>query len=228
MVAMDRRQKVIAALLLAVLPPAAGAGPLEDAVEAFVMTETQGLPGRVQITVGGLDQRSRLGPCTAFEPFLAAKARLWGQSTVGVRCLGPSAWTAYIPVQVQVFGRYLRSTRSLTAGQPLAAGDIEVIDADLTSLPSGILTDPAQAIGKPMRMNLAAGQALRADQVVSPPSVRQGQAVKLISRGPGFVVSSEGKALNNAAEGQPVQVRVPSGETLSGIARPGGIVEIGY
>lgn len=225
---MNRRQKTIAVLALALLPPAAGAGPLENAIEAFVMTETQGLPGQVRITVGGLDQRSKLGPCTAFEPFLAAKARLWGQSTVGVRCRGPSTWTAYIPVQVQVFGRYLRSTRNLSAGQPLAAGDIEVVDADLTTLPTGVLTDPAQAIGKPIRMSLAARQALRADQVVSPPSVRQGQVVKLISRGPGFVVSSEGKALNNAAEGQPVQVRAASGETLSGIARPGGVVEIGY
>jgi flagella basal body P-ring formation protein FlgA len=41
-------------------------------------------------------------------------------------------------------------------------------------------------------------------------------------------VSSEGKALNNASDGQVVQVRAASGQTISGIARPGGMVEVSY
>jgi flagella basal body P-ring formation protein FlgA len=56
--------------------------------------------------------------------------------------------------------------------------------------------------------------------------VQQGQNVKTVSNGPGFSVSSEGKALSNAVAGQLVQVRTNSGETVSGIARPGGIVEV--
>ena len=52
--------------------------------------------------------------------------------------------------------------------------------------------------------------------------------VKTISSGAGFSVSSDGKALNNAAEGQVVQVRTNTGQTVSGIARPGGIVEISH
>jgi flagella basal body P-ring formation protein FlgA len=56
--------------------------------------------------------------------------------------------------------------------------------------------------------------------------VRQGQTVKTVSRGAGFSVSSEGRALHNAQEGQIVQVRTPSGQTVSGIARSGGIVEM--
>jgi flagella basal body P-ring formation protein FlgA len=50
--------------------------------------------------------------------------------------------------------------------------------------------------------------------------------VRITAKGPGFSVSSEGKALNNATEGQVVQVRTSSGQTVSGIARPSGIVEI--
>jgi flagella basal body P-ring formation protein FlgA len=41
-------------------------------------------------------------------------------------------------------------------------------------------------------------------------------------------VSSEGKALNNATDGQIAQVRTSSGQTVSGIARTGGIVEVLY
>jgi flagella basal body P-ring formation protein FlgA len=67
---------------------------------------------------------------------------------------------------------------------------------------------------------------LRSDQLIAPWVVQQGQSVKMQSSGPGFSVSSEGKALNNAAAGQLVQVRTNSGQTVSGIARPGGIVEV--
>jgi flagella basal body P-ring formation protein FlgA len=49
-----------------------------------------------------------------------------------------------------------------------------------------------------------------------------------ISNGPGFTVSSSGKALTNALEGQLVQVRTDSGQTVSGIARAGGVVEISH
>ena len=64
--------------------------------------------------------------------------------------------------------------------------------------------------------------------MIAPWAVQQGQNVKTISSGAGFSVSSDGKALNNAAEGQVVQVRTNTGQTVSGIARPGGIVEISH
>ena len=75
---------------------------------------------------------------------------------------------------------------------------------------------------------LAAAQPLRADQLIAPWAVQQGQNVKTVSSGAGFSVSSDGKALNNAAEGQVVQVRTNTGQTVSGIACPGGIVEISH
>ena len=57
----------------------------------------------------------------------------------------------------------------------------------------------------------------------------QNQNVKLISSGRGFSVTADGRALNNAAEGQLVQVRIPaSGSVVSGTARAGAIVEVSY
>jgi flagella basal body P-ring formation protein FlgA len=50
----------------------------------------------------------------------------------------------------------------------------------------------------------------------------------VVSRGPGFLVTAEGKAVANAADGQVAQARLTSGQTLSGIARSGGVVEIAY
>ncbi len=95
-------------------------------------------------------------------------------------------------------------------------------------LPATILLDAEQALGKTVKIGIAAGQPLRSDQLIAPWAVQVGQTVRTVSRGEGFSVSSEGKALNNAVEGQTVQVRASSGQIVSGIARTGGIVEVNY
>jgi flagella basal body P-ring formation protein FlgA len=61
-----------------------------------------------------------------------------------------------------------------------------------------------------------------------PNIVQQNQTVKVVSRGPGFQVTNEGRALNNAQEGQVVQVRLGNGQVVSGLAKAGGVVEIGF
>jgi flagella basal body P-ring formation protein FlgA len=56
--------------------------------------------------------------------------------------------------------------------------------------------------------------------------VTQGQTVQLISAGNGITIRTEGKALNNAAEGQSAQVKISSGQVISGIARENATVEV--
>lgn len=199
---------------------------LHDVVDDYLRTQTQGLPGQVTYSIGRLDERTPLSPCSAFEPFLPTGSRLWGKATVGVRCLGPATWTIYVPVQVNVAGNYFISARTMPAGYVVGADDIVTRSGDLSKLPANVITDRAQAIGKTVKNGFSAGQPLRSDQLLTPWAVQQGQNVKTVSNGPGFSVSSEGKALSNAVAGQLVQVRTNSGETVSGIARPGGIVEV--
>lgn len=199
---------------------------LYSTLDDYLRIQTQGLPGKVTYSVVPLDSRTQLSPCAAFEPFLPAGSKLWGKSTVGVRCLGPSAWSVYVQVQVKVSGNYLISARTMPAGYVLGAEDIVVRSGDLSTLPANIITDQAQAVGRTVKNGFSAGQVLRSDQLITPWAVQQGQSVRTVSNGPGFSVSSEGRALNNAAAGQPVQVRTLSGQTVSGIARPGGVVEV--
>ncbi len=227
------RQRFISFFWLFLLLPAAApaqdtASSLHSALDHFLEAQTRGLPGKVNYKVTPLDARTNLGPCHAFEPFLPGNSRLWGKSTVGVRCLGPSNWTIYVQVHVSVTGNYLASSRPMASGQVIGAGDLTLRNGDLTTLPATLLTDQTQAIGKTVRLGFAAGQPIRSDQLISPPAVQQGQTVRTIFKGDGFSVSSEGKALNNASDGQVVQVRTPSGQVLSGIARDGGTVEVSY
>lgn len=195
-------------------------------VQQYLTAQTQGLPGNVSTSVGQLDPRTQLAPCSALEPFTLPGSRLWGKATVGVRCLGPANWTIYVPVQVKVTGNYVVTVRPLAAGQPLASDDLTVRQGDLTTMPPSVLTDPAQGVGKTLKNGLGSGQPVRADLLIAPYVIQQGQDVRLISKGPGFSVSNEGKALNNASEGQIARARTASGQTVSGVARPGGIIEI--
>ncbi len=201
---------------------------LSAAVEQFLAVNTLGSPGTVTYSVGPLDRHAQQAACSAYEPFLPPGNRLWGRSTVGVRCLGPGAWTVYVPVQVRISGKHLTAARQLAAGQVLTAADVGVRDGDLGALPATVLTEPSHAIGKTLRNGLAAGQPLRSDALIVPWAVQQGQSVKLLTSGPGFTVSNEGRALNNATDGQLAQVRTSSGQIVSGIARSGGLVEVRY
>ncbi|MBK9446485.1 MAG: flagellar basal body P-ring formation protein FlgA [Betaproteobacteria bacterium] len=212
---------------LALFPPVALANELViSTVEQYLQTQTQGLPGKVTTSVSPLDPRTQLAPCAAMEPFTLPGSRLWGKSTVGVRCLGPANWTVYVPVQIRITGSYVVSVRPLAPGQPLTAADLATRQGDLTNMPPSVLSDPAQGIGKTLKSGLGSGQPVRSDILIAPYVIQQGQDVRLISKGPGFAVSNEGKALNNASEGQMARARTSGGQTVSGIARPGGIIEI--
>jgi flagella basal body P-ring formation protein FlgA len=223
-------------LLLVLLPGAACAdglprqdlAALERIVVKYLQVETMGLPGQTSFRAGPIDPHLSLNPCLVPEAFLPAGARLWGNSTVGVRCNGDKPWTVFVPVQVHVIGEYLVTARPLGPGQIITASDIAPRTGDLTLLSAGVLTDPEQIVGKTPATSLGAGQALRNELLRAPVVVQAGQSVILQSKGPGFVVRAEGKAVGQAAEGQVVQVRVASGSTVSGIARSGGVVDVTF
>lgn len=195
-------------------------------VESFVLREARGLPGETRVEVGNVDARLKLARCDFLQTFFPVGSRPWGKTTVGVRCPGANPWTIYVPVRVSVFGTYLISARGLAPGQTLQASDVIERRGDLTALPSGVLTALAQTEGRTMSNRLAGGQPLRADMLRAEKVIKSGQTVGLVAQGEGFRVSSEGRALGDAAEGHLLQVRTPTGTVVSGIVRPGPFVEV--
>lgn len=204
------------------------AAPVKKAIEDWLTIQTRDLPGQVSFEIGGLDRTNRLAPCPAFEISRPSGAQSWGRTNVLVRCLGGPAWRIYVPVHVRIMTEYLISSRPIPQGQVLTEGDIAAQQGDLSELPARTLTDIGQAVGKAAAMAIPAGRPLRSDMLKAQMVVRQGQSVKVVSRGPGFEVSNEGRALNNAAEGQVVQVRLGNGQVVSGIASSSGSIEVNY
>ena len=201
---------------------------LRQTAEQFLRTQTIGLPGEVNITIGTIDHRLKLTACTTPQAFLANNNRAWGKTTVGIRCTAPANWTVYVPAKVQVQGEYIAAAIPLAQGQVIRLEDIAKVKGDLTALPPGIITNPAQAVGQTVARAMPLGAPLRQDALRSQRAVQQGQTVRLISNGSGFSVSAEGKAMANANEGQTVQVRTNGGQTVTGIAKMGGVVEVAF
>ena len=201
---------------------------LRVAIEQFLTSQATGLPGKVSVVVGRIDPRLNLAACTSPEPFLPSGSRAWGKTSVGIRCTAPTSWTIYLKATVHMQGDYVVAALPLTQGQVVGPNDLKTVQGDLAALPIGVITIPSQAIGQKLSMSVALGAPLRKELLRTQQAIQAGQAVRLVSSGPGFKVSTEARAIGSANDGQSVQTRTASGQTVSGIARLGGIVEVSY
>jgi flagella basal body P-ring formation protein FlgA len=222
---------LLAVLLLSITPCApvlaADSSEIRRAVDEFLRSQIRGLPGTASYSIGTIDADRLAGTCDGFDVSMGNGARPWGKTQVAVRCRG-GTWNLWVPVQIRVVAEYLVIARPINAGHRLTDSDIRAQMGELSDLPNGVLMNKEQAIGRSAIAVLAAGRPLRADMLRQPTVVQQGQSVKIIGTGSGFEVTNEGRALSNAVVGQVTQVRLNSGQILSGVVRADGTIEIRF
>jgi flagellar basal body P-ring formation protein FlgA len=227
--------KLIRPLLAALLTLASlSAGARDDnaqirsAIETYLRNQTAGMPGQASFVVNPVENSATRPPCTSLDVSMPPGARAIGRTTVLVRCRAEGGWAIYVPVQIRLVTEYLATSRPLNQGHLIGENDLIRQSGDLGDLPNGVLLDPSQAVGRITIRPIPTGKPLLTELLRQPPVVQAGQSVKVVSRGPSFEVSNDGRALTAAAEGQVVQVRLNSGQVVSGLARSGGIVEISF
>ncbi|KAA0083807.1 flagellar basal body P-ring formation protein FlgA [Paraburkholderia sp. T12-10] len=198
---------------------------IRRAALAFLQQQTVGLPGKIGIKVMRTFPRG-LGACTTLEPFMPTGARLWGRTTVGVRCAGAKPWTLYLQAQISIEATYYLAAHQIESGAMVTAEDLLARDGDLSNLPRAIITDPSQAVGSTALVRINAGMPLRQDLLKSASAVTIGQTVRVVAQGQGFSISSEGSVMNNASPGQQVRVRMAGGQIISGIVKDGSTVQV--
>ena len=209
--------------------PAPTGTPGTDPIQTFIernMPAGQAAGGsRIEVSVGSLDPRLQLAPCQRIEPYLLPGTRLWGRTSIGVRCLEGATWTVSLPVTVTIRGLAVVAAEPLAAGSPATTAAIRIEEVELTREPGTPVTDPGQLVGKTLTRSLAAGQVLRLESLRATPTVVAGDPVRIDMVGKGFMIQSEGQALSAGAEGQPMRVRTESGRIVSGTLK-GRAVEI--
>lgn len=216
-----------AAALLSTLVVAspASAQALGEPVRAFVERQLPAGAGRIEIEIGQLDPRLQLAPCARIEPYLLPGTRLWGRTSIGVRCIDGARWSVALPVTVTVFGRALVATESIAAGAPVPASALRPQEVELTREHGAPVTDPAQVVGRSSTRALPAGTVLRETHLRATPTVASGDVVQVRVMGSGFAIQTAGQVLAAAADGQQVKVRTDAGRVVGGTLR-GRTVEV--
>jgi len=197
---------------------------LNTAVGKFVRQQTASLPGRVAFDIDEIDSRINLRSCDHIEAFLPGGSKLIGHVSIGVRCNEVNGWRIFIPVQIRIGMDLLASARPLALGQVIHGEDLARQSVETTQ--SGGLTDASRVVGQVMRYSVSQGTILHEAMLRAPYSIKQGQSAQLSVQGSGFNISGSGVALNNASEGDTVQIRTLSGRVISGIAGENGVVNI--
>ena len=181
------------------------------------------------VSVGKLDPRLTLDRCQIpLKAFLPAGSRLYGKTTVGVRCGGHKPWTVYVPANIVSLGKYLIAKRSLQRGQILHLEDVEYAQQDTSILPRNHITEADDVVGMELKHQLSPGRTVTANMLTRPDTIKKGQQVTIYSRSGGLLVSSVGIAMANGAEGARVKVKNPSSRRIiEGIVRADGNVDTG-
>ena len=218
--------RLIAALLFGFASALAGAASTDLSQGARVFLEQQMLPGggEVEVVIGELDPRLTLTACARFEPFVPPGAKLWGRSSLGVRCVDGANWTVFVPVEIRVWGAVQVAARPIARGRPVALDDVRIDRVDLTRVSGAVVGADETLDGHVAVRSIAAGEPLRRDLLRPTPIMAAGDPVKVVYDGLGFAVSIEGKVLTPAGDGQSVRVTTAAGRILTGVARTGHVV----
>jgi flagella basal body P-ring formation protein FlgA len=191
------------------------AAPVQDhesirkTAEMFITEGVRSSHGQTpDVRAGKLDSRLRLSHCEEpLEAFQPPGGKMLGNITIGVRCSGTSSWSLYVPVKVSIYDKVVAAARPLTRGEVLQAGDLKLVERDLSQLQSGYFSDPAKVAGMEVTRTVAMDAALSNYLVKEPLQVRRGQRVSLIANSGGLEVRMAGEALADGAAGARIKVR---------------------
>lgn len=181
-------------------------GFLEFMVEDYL--ERSEITGRHEIQVNPLDPRLRLAACDSdLTQSLESPAQPVGRVTVRVSCEGSTPWTVFVPAQVRIFRPVVLVKTALRRDSIIGAGDVALVEQDVSLLNRGYVTEVEQVIGRKLT------RATRTDQVLTPAmlqlaeAVRRGDQVVISARSGGINVRMQGEALSGGTLGQQISVR---------------------
>ena len=119
--------------------------------------------------------------------------------------------------RISIEGFYYTTNKSLQVGDTIRLDDLVAREGDILRLPANAIIDPSLAIGFITTQRINAGSLIRSSALRDPQSIQRGQTVRTIARGAGFVATSEGQALQSGSPGSQIQVRVGSGDIITGV-----------
>lgn len=196
-----------------------------DDVEQFLLNQASNYPGSASVHVQPPAIRNQ-AQCDHLQSFLPSGARLRSRMSVTVRCQNPQTWTLHVQAELSVDGFYYVSNRSLQVGEIISLDDLLAREGDLLRLPPNTVIDPSLAIGYITTQRINTGTTIKSTALRDPQSIQRGQSVRTVARGNGFLATGEGQALQSGAPGSQIQVRVSSGQVITGTVLDAQTVQV--
>lgn len=180
----------------------------------------------VEVEIGALDPRLRLPTCPA--PDIELPPTNNALMTAKVTCPAP-AWTLYVPVRLHAWVDAVVAAVNLMPETTVDAADLTRGRVDMLAHSGGLVTDPAQAAGKILRVGLPAGSPLLTPFLEAPVVVHRGQKVLLTLSDSTMTIRAPAVALEDGRVGESIQVENPdSNKTMRATVVDDGSVEMRF
>ncbi len=203
-------------------------GEIRAAVRTFLFANAGSVESPEHVEVGVVDPRLRLARCAQpLEVFFSSAGARTGNTTVGVRCLGPSPWLIYVPGRVKVYRDVVVTTRAVPRGTVIGEADIRLEQREVSTQTAGYLESPQLAVGRVSRRPMSIGSVIEPAALRKPRLVRRGDRVTIWANSGRLMVQMKGKALMDGAAGERVRVKnLSSGRVVEGTVTASGEIRV--
>lgn len=145
--------------------------------------------------------------------------------TVGVRCIQPTFWTVYIQAKIHRAVAVMKTVGDRSAQTVLQKPPVSSVTKKW-AVPQSAFLGMQPAVQRQASHPLTTEHRFAQEEVMRSFVVKVNQSVDLVVTGHGFSVRRRVTSLGNAFCGQTVQVRLPNGQIMAGIAQEGGTVSM--
>ncbi|MES3008217.1 MAG: flagellar basal body P-ring formation chaperone FlgA [Pseudomonadota bacterium] len=196
--------------------PAAISGhqQIREAVQIFIedLHGPSTAEQRVEIVISSIDPRLSIPACdmplqTQLGQQAGQQQVAVGRLNVRVDCQGSVPWSKYVPVLVRAFAPVLMSTRPLARGDVIGAADVELVEADLSTLRQSYLQDSTLAIGMEVKRALPASTVISREALAQPLLIKRGDTVVMSAQSGPVTIRQQGVAMQNGELGAQIPVR---------------------
>ena len=97
-----------------------------------------------------------------------------------------------VTADIEVLADVIVTKRPLKRFRRISEDDIEIREKNLAELPSNIILDYEEVLGKRAKRNIGANRVLRSDLIEFPPLVKRGDVVQLIAESGGLRITTLG------------------------------------
>jgi flagella basal body P-ring formation protein FlgA len=222
----DRYQRVLVGRVAQHIDPAKVTEQVKDALKSYLATDKD---VELSFDVGNIDfvLPTDVPPTLSVQDVRFDPATRRFAAQLVVPATGPTvisrlvAGSIYETIQLPVLAR------PVAPGEVIQLADLDWVPVRIDRIAPNAATDPKQLVGMTARRPLRANQMLRLSDITMAAAIKRGSMVTLVVSTENMTLTTQGRALEDAALGQPIRVvNTMSKKQLTGVVKDGTTVTI--